>query len=447
MALLDKIFDAGIVGTGGAGFPTHMKLNCKVEYFLVNAAECEPLLHTDKYLMKHRAADVLCAIEAVAQHVEAKEVFIGVKAVNTEEIACLKKAIQEKSSKVKIFELDNYYPAGDEQMLVFDITGRVVPPGGIPLKVGCVVSNYDTMLTIFDAMNGNPFTHKYLTVAGEVASPAVLRVPIGISFAECIAACGGATIKDFKLINGGPMMGKIIPGADSGKSYVTKTTSGIIVIPAGNNFDARVSETPVRHTLNCAKSACIQCRICSDLCPRQLIGHKLRPNRIMRKMAMLDFEKELIPDDTLREALICCECGICETFACPMGLSPRQVNKYVKSVLKGERPPAEPVLYPVSDLREYRKIAPKKIMARMGLLGLYENKASAFCELGAARVHIPCSQHIGAPAEPLVMVGESVQCGQLIAKAVEGKPSANIHASISGTVVSIGALIEIEGGK
>lgn len=376
-----------------------------------------------------------------------QKIFIAVKGVNTEEIAVLQKAIDAKNSSVKIFELDNYYPAGDEQMLVFDITGRVVPPGAIPLKVGAVVSNIDTMFTIFDAINDKPFTHKYLTVTGLVATPAVLRVPIGISFAECIAACGGSTIKDFKLINGGPMMGKVLPAGDAEKSYVTKTTSGLIVIPALGNFVAQTNNLTVKQILNRAKSACIQCSFCSDLCPRRLIGHKLRPDRIMRKMAAMDFEAKMVSDDVLREALICSECGICEAFACPMGLSPRQVNKYVKQALKGERPVPQDEPFTVSNLREYRKIAPAKIMARMGLGDLYKNKPGAFLDLEARTVHIPCSQHIGVPAEPLVAPGDTVQCGDLIARAAAGKPSANIHASISGRVSAVGQVIEIEGGK
>ena len=118
MSLLEKIAAAGIVGAGGAGFPTHMKLDCKVEYFLVNAAECEPLLHTDKYLMRTFPEQIVEAAEAVTKHVEASQVFIAVKGVNTEEIASLKKAIAARKSAVKIFELDNYYPAGDEHCLV-----------------------------------------------------------------------------------------------------------------------------------------------------------------------------------------------------------------------------------------------------------------------------------------------------------------------------------------
>jgi Na+-translocating ferredoxin:NAD+ oxidoreductase RnfC subunit len=300
------------------------------------------------------------------------------------------------------------------------------------------------MLAIYDALSDKPLTHKFLTVAGRVNKPAVLRVPIGISFAECIAACGGAGISGFNIIAGGPMMGKVYHGEEAGNLPVTKITSGILAFPGGGNFIARTNAVSVRQILSRAKSACIQCSFCTDLCPRRLIGHTLHPSKIMRKMAMLDFDKPLVADDILRQALICCECGVCETFACPMGLSPRQVNKYVKSQLKGEKfEQTEPLT--ASPMRGYRKIAPKKIMARMGLLEEYDNWSENYIELTPKRVSIPCSQHIGVPAVPVVSVGDTVECGQLIAKAVEGKPSANIHASIAGRVISADSVIVIEG--
>ena len=321
-----------------------------------------------------------------------------------------------------------------------------MPPGGIPLKVGAAVSNVATMLNVYDALRDKPVTHRYLTVAGEVAKPQVLRVPIGTSFAECLAACGGPTISDYLLINGGPMMGRVSPGAEAGSFYVTKTCSGMLVVGAEGSFVARTQKLTVEQILNRAKSACIQCSYCSDLCPRRLIGHQIRPHRIMRKMAMHDLSSPIIPDDIYRESLFCSQCGVCETFACPMGLSPRQVNKYVKDMLKGEKF-AQTEKLVASPLRPYRKIAPRKIMARMGLSELYNNKPETFLDLAVQKVHIPCSQHIGAPAEAVVSKGDTVNVGQLIAKAAEGKPSANIHASIAGRVVSVGSVIEIEGGK
>ncbi|MDR1650724.1 MAG: SLBB domain-containing protein [Synergistaceae bacterium] len=443
MGLLDSIKDAGIVGAGGAGFPTHVKLDCRVEYMLVNAAECEPLLATDKHIMNSHPDEVLEGLRAVAEHVGAGHTFIAVKAVNEKETFSMKDAIGRSGFRAEVFPLDNYYPAGDEQMIVYDITGRTVPPSGIPLEVGAVVSNVATMWNVSEALRGRPVTHKFLTVTGEVARPAVLKVPIGTPFTDCIAFCGGVRTEPFKIIDGGPMMGAVSDGSDVNSKYVTKTTSGIIVIPAAGNFDSRTHDTAIRKILNRAKSACIQCSFCTDLCPRRLIGHKLRPNMVMRCMSAMDFESPIPDSPILEEALICCECGVCETYACPMSLSPRQVNKYIKGRYAGRKykRPDEPLI-PVP-AREYRKIAPSRIMARMGMYDMYGNKVRDFAEFTPARVRIPLKQHIGAPAKPLVEAGDRVSAGQRIADA-DGHVSANIHASVDGVVTEVGSAIEIK---
>jgi len=376
--------------------------------------------------------------------VSARETYIAIKSVNKRETRSMADAIARRvpANNIKIFPLDNYYPAGDEQMIVFDVTGRAVPPSGIPLEVGAVVSNVATMLNVSDALKNKPVTQKFLTVTGEVAHPKVLKVPIGTPFRDCINECGGSNLSGFKIIDGGPMMGFVTDGGDIDLKTVTKTTSGIIVIPESGNFSAAIHNMSVTKILNRAKSACIQCSFCTDLCPRRLIGHKLRPNLVMRHMASMKFEEKMTPDAILEEALICCECGVCETYACPMGLSPRQVNKYVKSELAGVRykkpeTPMEP-----SPMRAYRKVAPPKIMARMGLLGLYDNKAKEFGEFTPEVVRIPVKQHIGAPARPVVQAGDTVVRGQLIASA-DGKVSANVHASIDGVVSETGNVVVI----
>lgn len=190
MDLLEKIMAAGIVGCGGAGFPTHAKLNCTVEYLIVNAAECEPLLRTDRYLMLNRAPEIVSAMELVAETVKARKLYIALKETYTDEIASLNAAIAAKNSRVEIFPLKNFYPAGDEQIMVLEVTGRTVPPGGIPLDVGAVVSNTATMCGIYDASRDIPFTDKYLTVTGAVAHPMIVKAPLGTSFRECIEQAG-----------------------------------------------------------------------------------------------------------------------------------------------------------------------------------------------------------------------------------------------------------------
>ena len=142
MTLLEQIKEAGIVGCGGAGFPAHVKLNCTVEYLIINAAECEPLLRTDRWLMIHKAKEIAAAAGMIGDMVQADKRYIALKETYTEEIAALEAAIADLGSPVRLYRMKNFYPAGDEQVMVCDITGRTVPPSGIPLDVGAVVSNH-----------------------------------------------------------------------------------------------------------------------------------------------------------------------------------------------------------------------------------------------------------------------------------------------------------------
>lgn len=439
MDLIKKIFDAGIVGAGGAGFPTHIKLNCSVEYLIVNGAECEPLLETDKYLMRSESIKIIKAMEEVAKKIQAKKLIIGLKSKYKEEIKALRKTIEELNSGVELFLLDNFYPAGDEQILVYEITKRSIPAGGIPLDVGVVVSNVGTLVNIFDAINEKPVIDKYVAVIGEVKKPCILKVPIGISVEKCIEAAGGALINDYAVILGGPMMGRIIYKEQTKKEFITKTIGSLILLPR-NHYIVGRKELPIRHIVNRAKTACIQCSMCTDMCPRNLIGHKLRPHRVMRSIGMSEGDEKI-----LMEALICCECGICELYACPMGLSPRNMNVYVKNQLrnKGIRYQKEGESL-AKEIREYRKIPADRLISRLGLSEYkYKNIAGPF-EVNSYRVCIPLKQSIGKAANPVVSIGDMVSKGQIIGEIHMGELGAKVHSSIEGRVLAISDYIIIQ---
>ena len=448
MELLEEILRAGIVGQGGAGFPTHIKFDTTVEYLLVNALECEPLLYTDKHIMNNYARQVVEAILIAKNHLNAQHAVVGIKITNQNEISSIQQAINDLTADIRIHLSDNYYPSGDEQMLVYDVTKRTVPAGGIPLNVGCVVTNVGTLLDIYRAINNKGVvTHKYLTVTGEVSTPSVMQVPIGTAFTECIQACGGTLLTDYKIIDGGPFMGKIYNKHEEDSLYVRKTTSSIIVIKDGANINSKIKDANLKQILNRAKSACIQCRACTDLCPRHLIGHRLHPHKIMRAMASSDFQEEShIHKDILQEALICCECGICETYACPMELLPRQVNIFVKGLFAKEGLVYKSARgeYPPHPTREYRKPTANSILARMGMHELTLKKVENYIEHTPKAVRIYLNQHIGKHAIAVVANGDMVEAGMLIGEAC-GKVSANIHASISGKVVRTNDYVEIQG--
>jgi len=170
MNLIEAVKNAGIVGAGGAGFPTHVKLSAKAQVFIINAAECEPLIETDKYLMRTFPNEILKAAEIIAEHIGAERKVLALKSKYQREIEALQQAIIETDSSFQLVKMKSFYPAGDEQTLVQLVTGRSVPDRGLPLDVGSVVSNVGTMLNVYQALQGSPVTDKYLSVVGALCS-------------------------------------------------------------------------------------------------------------------------------------------------------------------------------------------------------------------------------------------------------------------------------------
>lgn len=438
MTLLEQIKEAGIVGCGGAGFPAHVKLNCTVEYLIINAAECEPLLRTDRWLMVHKAGEIISAIDKTGDMVHAKKRYIALKETYTDEIAALESAIKETGSRTELFKMRNFYPAGDEQVMVCDVTGRTVPPSGIPLDVGAVVSNLATVHSVYNASLGQPFTDKYLTVTGAVASPCIVRAPIGTSFAQCLFEAGGSIPGHYHVIAGGPMMGKCYTMEEARDLTVTKTTSGYIVVEDDIPL-VEARQVPVWVSLRRAKMCCIQCSNCTQMCPRYLTGHPLKPHMIMRKLAYARNPEDVLDDQHVQQAMICSECGLCETYACPMGLQPRQVNIHIKNLLrqKGYRYPKPTETFHALEEREYRRPSSRRIAARLGVGKYYDLSMSRCANIRPPRVRMLLRQHIGAASLPLVGVGDHVDRGQLIGGIPENSLGANLHASISGTVTLV----------
>lgn len=445
MGIVDKIQAAGVVGCGGAGFPTHKKLTGSIEYLIVNGAECEPLLRTDRYIMLNKAPQLVRAIAAIGGELGIPHCVIAVKHHYQEEIAALRQAIAQAGADITIHELESFYPAGDEQTIVYEVTGRIVPPGGLPIAAGAVVDNVATMYAAAEAMDGIPFTWKYLTVTGEVKHPVVLRVPVGTSYQDCLKLAGGTLQDSYFLVTGGPMMGRPMPQQDMEGAVVTKTTSGILVLPA-DGYHARSSAVDMKRMLNRAHSACIQCTSCTQLCPRHMLGHPLEPHRIMRKMAMGGPVEALLGDPDVRNAQLCCECGICEVYACPMGLNPRRINAMLKGELAraGIRYQSDGRTCQVNPCREERKAPSERVAARAGVHKYYDYEIRELREYEPERVEIPVKMHIGAPSVPTVQVGDHVYHGTVIARPPEGALGAVIHASIDGRVVCVGQRIVIE---
>ena len=335
MSFVETIKEAGIVGAGGAGFPTYVKLNAKAEYFIINAAECEPLIETDKYLCRTFPERIIRTAVLVAEHLEAAHCVIATKAKYKREIAALQQEIDRQNAKVEIFGMRTFYPAGDEQVIVQEVTGRSVPERGLPLDVGCVVDNVGTVLSIADALERKPVSEKYLSVTGAVSHTGMYHVPLGTPITQILESAK-LTEREYAVILGGPMMGKMLKTEEEiKKACVTKTTGNLLVLPK-DHYLVKRSELPRERMIRQAAAACIQCRMCTDMCPRFMLGHEIRPNVVMRNL----WRESMLTDATEFEAAFgsavnCCSCGVCEMFACPMGF-PQKDERICQGSVKGK---------------------------------------------------------------------------------------------------------------
>ena len=418
---VERLEELGIVGAGGGGFPTAVKFRGQASLVIANAAECEPLLHKDKELLQHCSAPFLAGLRKAMELVGASEGAIGIKEKYHQIIESLER---EAPPGVRVVPLPDVYPAGDEFILVHLVTGRVIPPGGLPKDVDAVVSNVETLINIGLDL---PVTHKYLTVAGAVRTPVTLRVPIGTSIGEVIEAAGGAAVDDFAVLLGGVMMAR---PTSSLEDPVTKTTGGIVVLPASHKLVLR-HKAPWLHVQRIGRSACDQCRFCTEFCPRFLLGHPIQPHRAMQSLGFSSGA-----DSMIAGTLYCCECNLCTMYACPEDLDPKTVCVQAKPaarerglVFKGSPDSVTP-----HPLAEFRRVPMKRLIAKLGLSEFNNTGPLVSHSFAPRTVRLLLKQHAGAPAVPVVRSGHRVRPGDLLAVPEQGKLGARVHASIQGVV-------------
>lgn len=419
----------GIVGAGGAGFPTYAKLNENAETIILNCAECEPLLRLHRQLLEKHAREIVETFYMMGQAMGSKDIVIGIKKAYKAAIEALTSVIGDYEG-VRFGLLDEVYPAGDEVVLIYEVTGKVVNPGGIPIQSGVAVFNVETVYNVYRAIKKNtPVVDKLVSVVAEVNNPVTVRVPLGCTIEEVVKLAGGVKIKDPVYFIGGPMMGYI----GTASQPVTKTTNAVLVLPE-DHLIIKKKRSKASIDLKRAAASCCQCTMCTDLCPRNRLGHPIEPHKFMRAATCKDIQDT----DAFINTMFCSSCGLCEMYSCMQGLSPRSLMAEYKAGLRahGIKPPQGVVPKPVGEEREYRKVPMERLMARLDLTK-YNSEAPLNDEVAdMKKVRILLSQHIGAPASPIVNVGDKVEAGQMIAQPGNGL-SVAIHASISGTVTEV----------
>ncbi len=308
---IDAIRNSGIVGLGGAGFPTYIKFNAdpeKVEALVINGAECEPYITSDSATMLERGDDIRTSLLAVIKHIGVKRIIIGIESNKKKAIEAMRSLISDISgASVKV--LPPVYPQGGEKVLVYHTTGKIIPEGKLPLEVGCIVANCTTMAAIGSYLKtGMPLVSKCITVdGGAVKEPKNVIAPIGTAMRDVFDFCGGLICKPKKVIYGGPMMGITVPDMSS---PVLKNTNAILAL----------TDKEVRSP---AETPCIRCGSCTNHCP---LG--LNPAAISRAFEAKD-------DEALAELHVglCMECGCC-SFICPANRPLVQSQKLAKAHMR-----------------------------------------------------------------------------------------------------------------
>ena len=425
--------DNGVVGAGGAGFPSYCKLAEGADTLLINAVECEPLLYTSYTLMQERIRDIIIGMRAVMEYANIPRGLLAVKDYRAKKLGYSDG--QELAPGVFIKYIPNVYPMGDEINLIYTATGRVVPPGQLPITRGVIVFNTETIYNIgLVVQYGQPVTKTYLTISGDIPKAYCVKVPVGMKISEVLSTMGVTVPDTHVVIDGGPSMGTVVNLATD---VVKKPCSGLLIlpktIPAVRN-KLRTKEDNFRR----ASSVCCQCNRCTDLCPRHLLGYPLEPHKMVRST----LSAAMADPELIKTATMCCGCDICSTLACCQEISPMQIIKEYKGILAKNRMKymADPnEQFTPSPDRESRMVSAGKWKEMLGV-AKYDKFPPIYVEekLKATQVEVPMSQHIGAPAVPIVKVGDEVKEDQMIAQAADGL-SIPHFAPISGKVTYVDA--------
>ena len=311
---IKAIRESGLVGLGGAGFPTHIKLNApaKIDTLIINAAECEPYITVDYRECIENSWDIYSGIRTIMEFLEIPNVVIAVEDNKPEAFKILEQIVDGDSSAngaIKIMQLESRYPQGAEKMMIQSATGRQLPPGKLPSDIGCMVMNVASTAFISRYLKtGKPLVSRSLTVDGmAIKEPKNLRVPIGTSISDIIEFCGGFKDEPVKIVAGGPMMGTAITDLDH---PLSKSNNALL---AFSKEDAKVFQ----------ETDCIRCGRCASACPISLV-----PTRIVRNAKAKDADA-LVKDGVM----VCMECGSC-AYSCPAKKPLVQHMRLAKAIVR-----------------------------------------------------------------------------------------------------------------
>lgn len=423
-----KIREAGIVGAGGAGFPTYGKIFQGGKALIMNAAECEPLFKTDQNLLKKYPFEILKGFNETLESCRMERGIISIKKSYRDAIDAITPYLSF-FPKIDILEIEDIYPLGDEVVLIYETMGMAIPQGRLPKEFGFLILNVETCLNIYRGIfEERPVTTTHLTLSGMVPQPLNFEVNIGTSVGEILDAAGvfRSNSGEYEIILGGALTGEI----GSRESLVSKTTKGILLLPKDRKV-AAFKLGNFHSTKKQAKSSCSQCRNCTDLCPRNLLGHGIEPHKIMNSIVYGGNYLEVTG------AHACCHCNLCTLYACHQELDPLRAIREIKNALRNGKIPNHTENRGVAKERDYRRVSGKMLKQKLGLTKFDRDAGEYSGIFGGNTLNISLHQGIGVHSYSVVKEGEYISKNQIIGLTPEDKLGAYLHSPVEGVVLGV----------
>ena len=269
--------NAGIVGAGGAGFPTYAKLSDEADLLCVNCSECEPLMYTDFILNREEMAKIVKGAELIMAATNIKHTYLAIKVHRAEALGYADGQVLGENVSIKY--LPSVYPIGDEIGLIYETTGRLIKAGNLPITAGVIVMNAETVYNAHEAIvSGKPLVEKWLTIAGDIPEKFTLKAPLGMRVSDIFKQLGIKVDSDHVIIDGGPSMGSI---SSPDRAVIKKTTKSILILPKTTRC-VENKQSNIDDMLRRAASACCGCTRCTEMCPRYQLGYPLEPHKLFR---------------------------------------------------------------------------------------------------------------------------------------------------------------------
>ncbi len=430
-----RMRNAGVVGTDKFAVPTYVKLSSKADLVIANGAESEPLLHSEKSLLYEKPGLIIDGIKIAMEATGALKAVIAVRSSEKERMSYLSALLKEEED-IDLFFLEDFYPSGDDPILVYEVTKKLIPEGKTPLDEGIVVEKLLSFAWMYQGYHGKPVTERPISVVGEVQKPQVSWFPIGTLYKDVLKSAGGTTLdlKDAVVFDGGPLQGEIVKDLNVG---IGKNTSAVMVLPKDHKV-SKVKMKSLEEMILQNQGVSGDSSMMEDLCPRYQLGYDIHPSEVMKSFHFPLTMKSA----TLSSAYLCNDCSLCEFVgSSTLNESPRLVySEFLKGLARqGKKKPLESSkkIKKVRSNYEYNKVSCSHLTRRIQVEKYDSFNRSILPKTNPQKVRVPVTRHKGTPAQPVVVEGQSLRMGDVIAFSPPGELGTTYHASIPGRVSEV----------